>query len=88
MNPWAERIEDTELGDFEAPEMLQRYPELFKTLKFEPEKPEYCPDCGGILLAMYGYGFDYDRKICGTRGCHYETEYESTTEPEPQGKAE
>ena len=87
-SPWAERLEDTELGDFEALEMLHRYPELFRALKFEPDKPEYCADCGERLLVMYGCGFDYDRKICGVRGCHYEVEYESTTEPEPQGKAE
>lgn len=88
MSPWTERLEDTELGDFEALEMLHRYPELFRALKFEPDKPEKCPICGAEIRKEYGCGWDYDIDFCSNWHCDYEVEYETSTEPEPQGKAE
>ena len=42
-----------------------RYPDMWIEAPFRPEMAEYCPKCGGKLLAMYGGGWDYDRKICG-----------------------
>ena len=47
------------------------------------EKKE-CPRCKGLLLMMYGYGWDYDRWVCGTYGCHYEEELTTTTYPKPE----
>ncbi len=45
-----------------------------------------CPVCGGIMLLMYGCGWDYDRLICGSRGCPGEIELETTTYPEQEGE--
>ena len=66
-------------------EMFQdaiRYPEMWIEAPFRPEMPEFCIKCGTELLSFYGCGFDYDRKICGSRHCRYEIEFESTTEVE------
>jgi len=44
------------------------------------EKP-LCPKCKKPMLMMYGAGWDYDRWICGTRGCNEEVELETSTFP-------
>ena len=52
-----------------------RYPEMWIEAPFRPEMPEFCIKCGSEMLSMYGVGFDYDRKICPSRGCDYEIEF-------------
>jgi ribosomal protein S27AE len=58
----------------------RRYSEMWIEAQFRPEMREYCPRCGSELIAMYGVGWDYDRKVCGKRGCDYEIEFETTTD--------
>lgn len=41
-----------------------------------------CPVCGGYMLMLYGCGWDYDRWLCGERGCEGEIELETTTFPD------
>ena len=45
------------------------------------DKPK-CPVHGDSMLIVYGYGWDYDRWLCGTIGCDFEIELETTTYPE------
>jgi len=45
---------------------------------------EKCPKCGSNLLMFYGWGFDYDRLICGSKYCPYEIELTGTTIPNDQ----
>jgi len=44
------------------------------------QKEIRCDICGGIMLPMYGCGWDYDRIICAERECHAEIQYPTTTE--------
>ena len=46
------------------------------------KKKEICPKCKTPMLFMYGMGWDYDRWVCGTRGCYEEIELDETTYPE------
>lgn len=46
------------------------------TVKTDP----MCIHCGTSMIVMYGACFDYDRFICGTRGCNYEIEMETSSE--------
>lgn len=47
-------------------------------MKIEDENVK-CPACGSIMLAIYGFGWDYDRFICGAYGCDGEIELETVT---------
>lgn len=39
-----------------------------------------CDLCGAPMLAMYGYGWDNDRMVCGNRDCGGEVVYPTSTE--------
>jgi len=41
-----------------------------------------CPVHKMPMLIMYGMGWDYDRFVCGIRGCDEEIEMDETTCPE------
>ena len=79
---WLERINEGSLHDFEDTAMFYRYPEMFKVLKFEPERYTICPECGSELRAMYGCGWDNDLIFCSKVSCGYEIQFESSTEVE------
>lgn len=44
--------------------------------------PPLCPDHHHPMIMMYGGGWDYDRYLCGVRGCTHEVELETSTLPE------
>lgn len=44
-----------------------------------------CPKCGGQLLRMWGYGWDWDHALCSTRGCDYDVELDEMTGYDPDG---
>ena len=39
-----------------------------------------CDICGGLMLPMYGGGWDNDRIVCTDRDCQAEIEYPTSTE--------
>ena len=55
--------------------------------KVVQDEPLTCDVCGGLMLAMWGHGFDYDRVVCTTRDCGAEIQYPTSTEI-PAGGAE
>lgn len=44
-----------------------------------------CPKCGGLILVMYGDGWDWDRELCSNIECTYENELDVSTCTEPDG---
>ena len=46
------------------------------------KKTKLCPVHKTPMLMMYGCGWDYDRWVCGVRGCECEVELETSTLPE------
>lgn len=49
--------------------------------KIDLKNPPKCKKCSEPMLMMFGYGWDYDRWLCGTKGCYFEIELKSTTVP-------
>ena len=47
---------------------------------------EECPKCKeNTVVKIDGYGWDWDREICMSRGCDYDVELDTMTCHEPDG---
>lgn len=50
-------------------------------IRFKFQEGQICPDCKEELLMMPGWGWDYDRLICGSLRCNFEVEFDTSTIP-------